>query len=72
MIYRPVRERSVKSLLEQAENLIDSTGYDELSLSSLSTGDYTCIEKLVTELMSQYNNKGVAVSLPSLRWTLFG
>ncbi len=67
MIYRPVRERSVKSLLEQAENLIDSTGYDELSLSSLSTGDYTCIEKLVTELMSQYNNKGVAVSLPSLR-----
>lgn len=71
MIYRPVRERSVDTLLSQAQNLINNTGYEEISLASLSTGDYTCVEKLVKELMKQHHGEGVAVSLPSLRVDTF-
>ncbi len=71
MIYRPVRERSVDTLLSQAENLLNSTGYEDISLASLSTGDYTCVEKLVKELMKQHHGEGVSVSLPSLRVDTF-
>ncbi len=67
MIYRPVRERKMEKVLEHAENLIKATGYEELSLSSLSSGDYSCLSELVTELMVRYKEKRVGVSLPSMR-----
>lgn len=67
MIYRPVRERSLDTLKQQVEQLIAATGYGEVSLASLSTSDYTCIERLVGELMAQYQDTQVALSLPSLR-----
>lgn len=66
-VYRPLRERSPGTLLNIASEALKSTGYDELSLLSLSTGDYSCITPLLTELMSRYANNRVAVSLPSLR-----
>ncbi len=67
MLYRPVRERSLHTLLEQAERLVDATGYDEISLSSLSTGDYSCLPELTRELMRRFEERRVAISLPSLR-----
>lgn len=67
MIYRPVRERSAEVLLRQTEALIRSTGYGELSLTSLSTGDYSCIQPLVTEITRKYESERIGVSLPSLR-----
>ncbi len=67
MIYRPVRERSVETLLRQAEALESSTGYEEISLSSLSSGDYTCLKELIQALMDRYREKRVSVSLPSMR-----
>ncbi len=67
MIYRPVRERDPELLKQQIRRLVESTGYDEISLTSLSSGDYTCIEPLVMELIEEYKDKGIAVSLPSLR-----
>lgn len=67
MIYRPVRERSVERLLDLAEKIIAKTGYEEMSLSSLSTGDYGCLDELVTELMKRFEKKKVSLSLPSLR-----
>ncbi len=67
MIYRPVRERDVGELLDLAQNLIDNTGYDEISLSSLSTGDYSCLDKLTEELVSKHEKDRVGLSLPSLR-----
>lgn len=71
MIYRPVRERSLEVLLQQAEQLAKATGYDEISLTSLSTGDYSRIRELVRELLRIYQGRGVAVSLPSLRIDTF-
>ncbi len=67
MLYRPVRERSLERLVELAESLEHSTGYDEISLSSLSSGDYTCLAELVRELIRRLNEKRVSISLPSLR-----
>lgn len=67
MIYRPVRERSVEHILDLAKKLIDETGYEEITLSSLSTGDYTCLPQLAHELMERFTEKRVALSLPSLR-----
>lgn len=67
MIYRPVRERDPEILKEQIRQLVEATGYDEISLTSLSSGDYTCIEPLVEELVAEYKDRGIAVSLPSLR-----
>jgi len=67
MLYRPVRERSLKRLLDLAMELEISTGYEEVSLSSLSTGDYSCLPELVQELIKQFQEKRVALSLPSLR-----
>lgn len=71
MIYRPVRERSVDKVKELALAIIDSTGYDELSLVSLSTGDYSGLRQLVDELMPELHKRGVALSLPSLRIDTF-
>lgn len=67
MLYRPVRERSVETLLRQADSLERSTGYEEISLSSLSSGDYTHLTELVCALTERYADKKVSVSLPSLR-----
>lgn len=67
MIYRPVREKSVNTLLELAEKILSHTGYEEISLSSLSSSDYSEIERLITRLVDRFKEKGVGVSLPSLR-----
>lgn len=67
VLYRPVRERRPETLLRQAKDLLSSTGYNEIALTSLSTGDYTCVQPVVSALVSEYGPKGVGVSLPSLR-----
>lgn len=66
-IYRPVRERSPEQVLEKIEETLRSSGYDEISLLSLSTGDYGCIAPLIQTLMRRHANDRIAVSLPSLR-----
>ncbi|PHO08399.1 B12-binding domain-containing radical SAM protein [Thermoanaerobacterium thermosaccharolyticum] len=71
MIYRPVRERSKKTLLELADKLIKSTGYEEISLTSLSTCDYSEIESLIFDLIEKYKDRGVGVALPSTRIDAF-
>ncbi|MGM0471759.1 MAG: TIGR03960 family B12-binding radical SAM protein, partial [Bacillota bacterium] len=67
MIYRPVRERSVNRLKELTSELIDQTGYEELSLTSLSTSDYSAIKELTEDLVDEYSKLQVGLSLPSLR-----
>lgn len=67
MIYRPVRERTLEELEAIAEKLIESSGYEEISLSSLSTGDYSKLNQLVEKLMSKYEKDRIGLSLPSLR-----
>ncbi|HCX63498.1 TIGR03960 family B12-binding radical SAM protein [Sedimentibacter sp.] len=67
MVYRPVREKSPNTLVNQVESLINSTGHDEISLTSLSTGDYSCLPDLTLQLLDKYENKNVSISLPSLR-----
>ena len=67
MLYRPVRERSLEKLIDLAEKLQASTGYEEISLSSLSSGDYSCLPELIRELMRRMKDKRVSISLPSLR-----
>ncbi|OGT97721.1 MAG: B12-binding domain-containing radical SAM protein [Geobacteraceae bacterium GWC2_48_7] len=66
-IYRPLRERSPETVLDLVERSLRATGYDEVSLLSLSTGDYSCVSPLLTSLMTRYAADRVAVSLPSLR-----
>ncbi len=66
-IYRPVREKSVDTVNNQAKCLCENTGYDEISLSSLSTSDYREIEPLLTKLLSWTDKNHVSLSLPSLR-----
>ena len=67
MLYRPVRERSLEKLYELAEKLILATGYEEMSLSSLSSGDYGQLAELIRGLMERFASQRVAVSLPSMR-----
>jgi radical SAM family uncharacterized protein/radical SAM-linked protein len=67
MIYRPVRERSPESVIESLDRGLHNTGYEELSLLSLSSGDYSCIAPLIKELMDRHSEDKIAVSLPSLR-----
>jgi len=71
MIYRPHRERSPEKVIELAEKLVRSTGYEEISLLSLSSTDYSNIEYLVKELSSRLSNEKVNISLPSLRMDAF-
>lgn len=71
MLYRPVRERSIDTLLKYADSLVKSTGYEEISLSSLSTGDYSHINQLAIELIDRFKEKGIGLSLPSLRLDSF-
>ncbi|MBL0225839.1 MAG: TIGR03960 family B12-binding radical SAM protein [Geobacteraceae bacterium] len=66
-VYRPLRERSPATILKVADEALRATGYDEISLLSLSTGDYSCVTPLLSELMARYAEDRVAVSLPSLR-----
>jgi radical SAM family uncharacterized protein len=67
VVYRPVRERSEAKLMELAETLSRNTGYDEISLLSLSTADYRGIEDLVRGLIKEYEGRRIGLSLPSLR-----
>ena len=71
MVYRPVREKSVDTLNEAAKTLVENTGYDEITLSSLSISDYTCIDKLTSELLRWTDDRKVSLSLPSLRVNSF-
>ena len=67
MLYRPVRERTPERLLEIAKETIANTGYNEISLMSLSSADYSKLPELVDMLMEEFKDKQVSVSLPSLR-----
>lgn len=67
MVTRPIREKSPERLHAIAKQLIDKTGYEDISLSSLSSCDYSRLPELVDELLHTYDEKGVGVSLPSLR-----
>ena len=67
MIYRPVRERSMERLMEIAEKLVSATGYDEISLMSLSSGDYSCLPELAHKMVETFAQKRVRISLPSQR-----
>lgn len=71
MIYRPTREKDVERLKECARELLLATGYDEISLSSLSSSDYSQLKELVTFLINEFKSKGVNISLPSLRIDAF-
>ncbi|NMB02269.1 MAG: TIGR03960 family B12-binding radical SAM protein [Firmicutes bacterium] len=71
MIYRPLREREPERLKEQVAKLVESTGYEEVSLSSLSSGDYSQVGELVSDLIEKYQGCGISVSLPSLRLDSF-
>ena len=71
MMYRPIRERSVDTLTDMAESILKNTGYDEISLTSLSSCDFTQLMPLVKELSRTYEEKNVGISLPSLRLDSF-
>lgn len=71
MIYRPVREKSRKTLLDQARKMLKATGYDEVSLVSLSTCDYSDIQGLVKDLIEEHGKNNVSVALPSIRVDAF-
>ncbi|WP_022748117.1 TIGR03960 family B12-binding radical SAM protein [Lachnobacterium bovis] len=71
MIYRPNREKNVERLKDLAEKMLKSTGHEEISLSSLSSSDYTQLDELISFLIENYNGKGVNISLPSLRIDAF-
>ena len=71
MIYRPTREKNLEKLKEYAYKMLKSTGHEEISLSSLSSSDYTELEGLVTFLIEEFKGKGINISLPSLRIDAF-
>ncbi len=71
MLYRPIREKSYNTVLDNVEKLLGNTGFEELSLTSLSTMDYSQIDTLVPELVQQYQDQNIGISLPSLRLDSF-
>ena len=71
MIYRPLRERDVEELKESARAMLKNSGHEEISLSSLSSSDYTHLEELVNFLIDEFKSAGVNISLPSLRIDAF-
>ena len=71
MIYRPLRERDVEELKESARAMLKNSGHEEISLSSLSSSDYTHLEELVNFLIDEFKAAGVNISLPSLRIDAF-
>jgi len=71
MIYRPLRERKLEILKDAAYEMLQSTGHEEISLSSLSSSDYSDLGNLVNFLMEEFHERGVNISLPSLRIDAF-
>ncbi|MDO5456620.1 MAG: TIGR03960 family B12-binding radical SAM protein, partial [Eubacteriales bacterium] len=71
MVYRPNRERSLKTLKRFTDELVRNTGQDDINLSSLSSSDYTCIRELVNYIVDNYASKGTTLQLPSLRIDTF-
>ncbi len=67
MIYRPTREKSIATIKACIDGIIEETGYDEISLASLSSGDYSEIERLIKDLIDRYEDERISVALPSLR-----
>lgn len=70
-VYRPLRERGLDYLKDYAVKMLTSTGHEEISLSSLSSSDYTQLEPLISFLIDEFSGKGVNISLPSLRIDAF-
>lgn len=71
MLYRPTRERDVEVLKEYAYEMLKNTGHEEISLSSLSSSDYSQLKELVTYLIEEFKDEGINISLPSLRIDAF-
>ncbi len=71
MLYRPTRERDVSVLKEYAYKMLKNTGHEEISLSSLSSSDYSSLKELVNFLIDEFKDKGINISLPSLRIDAF-
>lgn len=67
MIYRPIREKNIEKLLELADKIFKATGYEEMSLSSLSSSDYSKLGELLDELNEKHSSNMTSISLPSLR-----
>ena len=71
MLYRPTRERDLEMLKKAAYAILKNTGYEEISLSSLSSSDYSHLKELVTFLIDEFGSKDINISLPSLRIDAF-
>ncbi len=71
MLYRPTRERDVEVLKDYAYKMLKNTGHEEISLSSLSSSDYSQLQELVTFLIDEFKGQGINISLPSLRIDAF-
>ena len=71
MLYRPTREKDVEILKDYANKMLKNTGHEEISLSSLSSSDYSQLKELVTYLIEEFKEKGINISLPSLRIDAF-
>ena len=71
MLYRPTREKDVEVLKDYAYKMLKSTGHEEISLSSLSSSDYSHLRELVTFLIDEFKSQGINISLPSLRIDAF-
>ena len=71
MLYRPTRERDVEFLKQKAVEMLDATGHEEISLSSLSSSDYSHLRELVMFLIENFKSQGINISLPSLRIDAF-
>lgn len=67
MIYRPVRERTPEQIFDLACKGIENSGFDELALLSLSTGDYSCLSTSLPQLMNRFESEAISVSMPSMR-----
>lgn len=67
MVWRPYRERDPGLIMRQAEQALQATGYDEVSLLSLSAGDHSCIGSLIRNMMNRYADRHISLALPSLR-----
>ncbi|OJV64501.1 MAG: B12-binding domain-containing radical SAM protein [Clostridiales bacterium 38-18] len=71
MLYRPIRERKPETIVSNIDKILNNTGFEEFSLTSLSSMDYSQIGPLVTDLVKKYEGDNIAVSLPSLRLDSF-
>ena len=71
MLYRPTRERNVEHLKQYAKAILENTGHEEISLSSLSSSDYSELKELMTFLIEEFKGEGINISLPSLRIDAF-